>query len=106
MLTGRVINDTSEVRYEEIISAKGLDKFSKKLDGVYLQDKDSQMFKLTECGIELPDAILICQLLRSCSLSGSLSTDSVYLLQTNILKYVRHSSALIDGLPSVMGYPQ
>ena len=97
-LTGRAKNATSEVPYEEITSAKGMDKIFEKLDRVYLQDKDwrsfhaylnfenykradgcavdeylsdfdLRVFKLKECGIDLPDAILACRLLKSCSLS-------------------------------------
>ena len=37
--------------------------------GEYLSDFDLRVFKLRECDIELPDAILTCRLLKSCSLS-------------------------------------
>ena len=96
-LTCRVKNVTSEVLYTEIISAKGIEKLFGKFDKVNLQDKDWRsfhaslnsenyegadgcvvdeylsdldfcVFKLWECDIELPDAILTSRPLKSCSL--------------------------------------
>ena len=39
-LTGRAMKATSNVTYEEIISAKSTDRIFEKLDTVLMQDKD------------------------------------------------------------------
>ena len=97
-LTGRARKATSELSVDEMKSDNGLATLLTKLDRVFLQDKnwkcfntylafenyrreekctideylsefDLRHYKLKECGVNLPDAVIACRLLKSCGLS-------------------------------------
>ena len=96
-LTGRARQATSELKIEELKSDDGVKNIFTKLDRIFLQDKnwrcfnaylsfetfrktekqsmdeflsefDLRHFKLKECGVKLPDAIVACRLIKSCNL--------------------------------------
>jgi hypothetical protein len=97
-LSGRARLATSEISIENMKSAKGIDFVIEKLDRVFLQDInwrcfnnylafesyrresevtidqylsefDKRHYKLKECGVDLPDAVVACRLIKSCNLS-------------------------------------
>ena len=109
-LTGRARKATSEIPAADMKSAEGMKHLTDKLDRVFLQDSnwkcfhtylafenfrrsndcsideylsefDLRHYKLKECGVNLPDAIVACRLLKSCGLTDlnfqlALSTTS------------------------------
>lgn len=110
-LTGKARQASSELKVDELKSVTGVKTLLEKLDRVFLQDGnwkcfnayltfenyrrepeasiddylsefDRRYFKLRECDVTLPDAIVACRLLKSCNLSDvhfqlALSTTSV-----------------------------
>lgn len=97
-LTGRARQATSEISIENMQSETGLDLLFEKLDRVFLQDAnwkcfnaylsfenyrreseasideylsefDRRHYKLKECGVTLPDAVVACRLIKSCNLN-------------------------------------
>lgn len=97
-LCGRARQATSEISISEMKSANGMDILISKLDRVFLQDEnwrcfnnylafenyrrdsevkidqylsefDRRHYKLKECGVDLPDAVVACRLIKSCNLS-------------------------------------
>ena len=97
-LSGRARQATSELSVAELKGANGYELLMQKLDRVFLQDSnwkcfntylafenyrrdpatpideylsefDRRHYKLKECDVELPDAIIACRLLKSCNLS-------------------------------------
>ena len=97
-LTGRARKATSELSMDELKSEDGIDNLLKKLDRVFMQDEncrcfdnylafenyrraegdsidqylsefDRRHYKLKECGVQLPDAVVACRLINSCNLS-------------------------------------
>lgn len=97
-LAGRARKASSELSVDELNTDDGMKNLVKKLDRVFLQDanwkcfntylafenyrrpKDSSIdaylsefdlrhYKLKECGVTLPDAVVACRLLKSCGLS-------------------------------------
>ena len=96
-LTGRARQATSELKVEELKSDDGVKNIFTKLDRIFQQDEnwrcfnaylsfetfrktekqsmdeflsefDMRHFKLKECGVKLPDAIVACRLIKSCNL--------------------------------------
>ena len=96
-LTGRARQATSELKVEELKSDNGVKNIFTKLDRIFQQDEnwrcfnaylsfetfrktekqsmdeflsefDMRHFKLKECGVKLPDAIVACRLIKSCNL--------------------------------------
>ena len=97
-LSGRARKATSELSAEELACEAGVDNIVKKLDRVfkqnenwrcfnnylafenyrrddsenidqYLSEFDRRHYKLRECGVTLPDAVVACPLFKSCNLS-------------------------------------
>ena len=97
-LSGRARQASSEISVADMKSVSGLQILLKKLDRVFLQDENWKCFnnylafenyrrdesisidnflsefdrrhhKLKECGVELPDAVVACRLIKSCNLS-------------------------------------
>ena len=97
-LQGRARKASSEISVDDMKSDNGLTILLEKLDRVYLQDAnwkcfntylsfesyrrpekcsideylsefDLRHYKLKECGVTLPDAVIACRLLKSCGLS-------------------------------------
>ena len=97
-LSGRARQASSEISVADMKSVSGLQILLKKLDRVFLQDEnwkcfnnylafenyrrdesisidnflsefDLRHYKLKECGVELPDAVVACRLIKSCNLS-------------------------------------
>ena len=97
-LTGRARKATSEVPASDMKTKDGMSKLIEKLDRVFMQDAnwkcfhtylsfenyrrkkdcsideylsefDLRHYKLKECGVELPDAVIACRLLKSCGLN-------------------------------------
>ena len=97
-LSGRARQATSELQIAELESDDGLTTLLTKLDRIFLQDEnwkcfnayldfenlrkssdqsvdeflsefDLKHYRLKECGVTLPDAIIACRLIKSCNLS-------------------------------------
>ena len=97
-LSGRARQATSELELAELESVDGVTRLSKKLDRVFLQDAnwkcfnaylsfenlkkkpdqsvdeflsefDLHHYRLKDCGVSLPEAIVACRLIKSCNLS-------------------------------------
>ena len=96
-MSERARQATSKLKIEELKSDDGVKNIFTKLDRIFLQDKnwrcfnaylsfetfrktekqsmdeflsefDLRHFKLKECGVKLPDAIVACRLIKSCNL--------------------------------------
>ena len=97
-LSGRARQATSELKIDQLESDNGLKTLLEKLDRIFMQDEnwkcfnayldfenlrkssdqsvdeflsefDLKHYKLKECGVTLPDAIIACRLIKSCNLS-------------------------------------
>ena len=97
-LSGKARKASSELKSADLKSVGGMKKLMEKLDRVFLQDPnwkcfnaylafenlrrnpnapfddylsefDSMYYKLKECGVNLPDAVIACRLLKSCNLN-------------------------------------
>ena len=113
-LGGRARKATSEIPVSDMKSENGIDTLIAKLDRVFLQDKnwkcfhtylafenyrrpkdcsideylsefDLRHYKLKECKVELPDAVVACRLLKSCGISDmhlqlALSKSQLFLI--------------------------
>ena len=97
-LSGRARQATSELQIDELENDQGLKRLLSKLDRIFMQDEnwkcfnayldfenlrkssdqsvdeflsefDLKHYRLKECGVTLPDAIIACRLIKSCNLS-------------------------------------